>query len=448
MPPKEGREAIDVLLVEDDEQVRKFIARLLTNAGYRIEEAANEQEALSAASRTEFGVVVTDLGLPGIGGAALIERLAESHEATTFVIVTGALDEGLPSSPLLDRAIVAVLTKPFDRDELARVVARASDIHEARRMGDQAGRGGLQVPKCVLIVEHNPDDAELLKRSLSDLYDPTPKILVAGRVEEAEELLGQAEIDLVLSDLGFSDARGLDAVRRLQRVAPGTPLIVLTGLDDDEIENHAVQLGAQDYLIKGAFSPTSLKRVIRHSMERKQAEKELTRLAQTDHLTGLSNRLVFRERATQALARARRRKVGVALLYLDLNGFKDVNDKLGHEAGDAVLREVAERLENAIREVDVAARIGGDEFAVLLEEIGTEEHALQATQRIPEILKLPLSSAQGLPVSFSIGMALHPTHGDSVAELLAAADRAMYSAKRTGTGLIAVGSPIASEAEV
>ncbi|HIF08267.1 MAG TPA: response regulator, partial [Gemmatimonadetes bacterium] len=213
MPPKEGREAIDVLLVEDDEQVRKFIARLLTNAGYRIEEAANEQEALSAASRTEFGVVVTDLGLPGIGGAALIERLAESHEATTFVIVTGALDEGLPSSPLLDRAIVAVLTKPFDRDELARVVARASDIHEARQMGDQAGRGGLQVPKCVLIVEHNPDDAELLKRSLSDLYDPTPKILVAGRVEEAEELLGQAEIDLVLSDLGggFGDGRGSQA---------------------------------------------------------------------------------------------------------------------------------------------------------------------------------------------------------------------------------------------
>jgi diguanylate cyclase (GGDEF)-like protein len=430
MRPKQRRQAVDVLLVEDDEHLRQYIARLLASEGYRVEEAEDEGQALSAASRTDFGVVVTDLGLPGIGGVALIELLAERQKATTFVIVTGLLDEGLPSSPILDRTIVAVLTKPLDRDELCRVVERAFDIHETRQTGEQAFNGGVQPPKSVLVLEENPDDVELVKQYLSELYEPTPEILVAGRVQDAEELLGQVDIDLVLSDLRFADARGLDAVRRLQKVAPDRPLIVLTGLDDEALGNHAVQLGAQEYLIKGAFSLTSLKRVIRYSMERKQLESELTRLAQTDHLTGLSNRLAFHDLATHALARARRNgEATLAVLYMDLNGFKAINDRLGHEGGDAVLCEVADRLRRAIREVDLAARLGGDEFAVLLEGVGTEELALQAAHR-----------ARGMPVSFSIGMSLHPAHGDTVDELLATADCAMYRAKRARTGQISVAS--------
>jgi diguanylate cyclase (GGDEF)-like protein len=441
MRPKQRRQAVGVLLVEDDEHLRQYIARLLASEGYRVEEAEDEGQALSAASRTDFGVVVTDLGLPGIGGVALIELLAERQKATTFVIVTGLLDEGLPSSPILDRTIVAVLTKPLDRDELCRVVERAFDIHETRQTGEQAFNGGVQPPKSVLVLEENPDDVELVKQYLSELYEPTPEILVAGRVQDAEELLGQVDIDLVLSDLRFADARGLDAVRRLQKVAPDRPLIVLTGLDDEALGNHAVQLGAQEYLIKGAFSLTSLKRVIRYSMERKQLESELTRLAQTDHLTGLSNRLAFRDRATHALARARRNgEATLAVLYMDLNGFKAINDRLGHEGGDAVLCEVADRLRRAIREVDLAARLGGDEFAVLLEGVGTEELALQAAHRIPEILEFPLKCARGMPVSFSIGMSLHPAHGDTVDELLATADCAMYRAKRARTGQISVAS--------
>ena len=108
--------------------------------------------------------------------------------------------------------------------------------------------------------------------------------------------------------------------------------------------------------------------------------------------------------------------------------------------GGAVLCEVADRQRRAIREVDLAARLGGDEFAVLLEGIGTEELALQAAHRIPEILEFPLKCARGIPVSSSIGMSLHPAHGDTVDELLATADCAMYSVKRARTGQISVAS--------
>ena len=440
MPPTKQRHAIDLLLVEDDPAVRDVLARLLQADGYRVTEASDGPQAISLASEQEFGVVVTDLGLPGIQGAELIERLAQDHAATTFVVVTGLLDAGLPRSSVLDRAIVGVLSKPIDRDEFSRLVTHARDLHAARKSVEKGGRGADQAPTRILVVEDNPADVALLKRDIAKLYATAPSIVVADCLADAEDLLAQGDIDLVLSELGLPDARGLDAVRRLQRVAPTTALIVLTGLKDDELGDHALQLGAQDYLIKGEFGLPSLKRVIRHSMNRKRAQNELARLAQIDHLTGLANRFGFHDLGSRALARARRRGSGVAILYLDLDGFKAINDTLGHKAGDAVLGEVSARLQGAIRDIDLAARLGGDEFAVLVEDVRSEDTARRATQRIPAAFSDPLETAKGLPVSFSIGMSLHPAHGDSVDELLSAADQAMYDAKRSGQGLIRVWS--------
>ena len=135
MRSKGQRQAIDLLLVEDEPQVRDLMARVLEADGYRVTQASDGSQALSVASLQEFGVVVTDLGLPGIRGADLIERLAEGRTATTFVVVTGLLDGGLPSSAVLDRAIVGVLSKPFDRDGLSRLVAHASDLHGRHQSG-------------------------------------------------------------------------------------------------------------------------------------------------------------------------------------------------------------------------------------------------------------------------------------------------------------------------
>ncbi|HKK07403.1 MAG TPA: EAL domain-containing protein [Gemmatimonadota bacterium] len=161
-------------------------------------------------------------------------------------------------------------------------------------------------------------------------------------------------------------------------------------------------------------------------------ERRLERLAYRDPLTGLPNRRLLRARAEQALALARRGGGEVGLIYLDLDGFKQVNDRLGHLVGDRVLKEVAERIASAVREADTAARIGGDEFAILLSEIEGETGALQAADRVQASLAPPIQIEDDtLFVAASMGIALFPTWAESFDEMLEQADLALYGDGRT-----------------
>ncbi len=172
---------------------------------------------------------------------------------------------------------------------------------------------------------------------------------------------------------------------------------------------------------------------------RRAREEQLEQLAYRDPLTGLANRRVLRERAEQALALARRGDSQVALLYLDLVGFKEINDQLGHLAGDQVLEEVARRLTGAIRDADTAARIGGDEFAVLLSEIEGEGGALQAARRVQEAFERPFEAdGHTLEIVISIGLALFPTYASTFDAMLDQADMAMYGARRLKSGGIQI----------
>ncbi len=159
----------------------------------------------------------------------------------------------------------------------------------------------------------------------------------------------------------------------------------------------------------------------------------LTELATHDDLTGLPNRALFRDRLGHALARAEREKRLMALLYLDLDRFKDINDTLGHDAGDELVRSVAGLLVSATRAGDTVARLGGDEFVVLVEDIEDDEGALSAVERVFSALHAPVVVAGSeLRVTTSIGVALAPRDGETGEALMAAADRAMYRAKAGG----------------
>jgi diguanylate cyclase (GGDEF)-like protein/PAS domain S-box-containing protein len=161
--------------------------------------------------------------------------------------------------------------------------------------------------------------------------------------------------------------------------------------------------------------------------------QRLTELSQHDDLTKLANRLLFRDRLEHALSRARRTGTQVAVIYLDVDRFKTVNDTLGHQAGDRLLQVIAGVLRSSVREIDTVARLGGDEFAVLVEELRTESEASTALQRIFSALSSPVVlGGTELLISVSIGVALGPRDGTSWDALLAAADRAMYHAKADG----------------
>ncbi len=165
----------------------------------------------------------------------------------------------------------------------------------------------------------------------------------------------------------------------------------------------------------------------------KQAHERIAHLAHHDLLTNLPNRLLFFDRVNQSLAQAQRQGSRLAVMYIDLDKFKPINDSCGHAAGDYVLQQVALRMESCVRHSDTVGRIGGDEFVVLLPDITAPERVIQVAEKIRQTLKQPIEFGDRFfEISSSIGIALYPDHGDTVDQLALCADCAMYQAKESG----------------
>ena len=212
----------------------------------------------------------------------------------------------------------------------------------------------------VLSIEDNPGDAILVREMLRDASPDGFVLENHDRLSTAVAQLLEGSVDCVLLDLSLPDAEGLEALAQVRTVALDVPIVVLTGRTDEVLAVQAVHEGAQDYLIKGQVDARLLSRSINYAIERKRAEVELAHQAMHDALTGLPNRALFYDRLGQALNRGGRQGTAVAVLFLDLDRFKLVNDSLGHSAGDTLLVAVAERLAGVLRAGDTAARFGGD----------------------------------------------------------------------------------------
>ncbi|MDI3259580.1 MAG: EAL domain-containing protein [Sinobacteraceae bacterium] len=301
-------------------------------------------------------------------------------------------------------------------------------------------------PLALLLVEDSPADARLLQEALRPAVDAGRlRLAFARTLAEAITELRRREFCCALLDLGLPDARGVSNVEALRLIDPRVAVVVLTGLDSDASAQTALKLGAQDYVVKGREAPEELLKRIRLAVQRHRQLLELEdrhrrqfQSASRDQLTGLANRQLFEDRVQQALAHARRGGLRFALCYLDLDGFKAVNDQYGHAVGDALLKEVAGLLQEEVRESDTVARLGGDEFGVLLVPTDDDFHPQQAAQRIYHRLNaLRQIGDWPLQVSCSVGYALYPEHGDHFAVLLHHSDLAMYAAKRRGAGVLA-----------
>src|SRR5439155_6281167 len=217
--------------------------------------------------------------------------------------------------------------------------------------------------------------------------------------------LMEDDTGVVLLDLSLPDARRLEALMQLRAAAPDVPIVILSGLQDELLAVKAVQEGAQDYLIKGRVDGEGLSRSINYAIERKQAEMKLAHRAMHDPLTGLPNRVLFLDRLTHAAAWSKRHRTTFAVLFIDLDRFKLINDTLGHDTGDQVLVEVARRLEEVLRSSDTAARFGGDEFIVLCEDISDDEQTIRIAERIIASIEQPLElESDNVFVSASIGI--------------------------------------------
>lgn len=285
----------------------------------------------------------------------------------------------------------------------------------------------------LLLVEDNPADADFLAASLRRQRAGDVELVNVPTLALATEQLGLDTFDVVLLDLHLPDGSGLQCLDAIQAVNNEIPIVVLSGQDDEEFAVSILNKGAQDYLVKWEGQGRTILRSIRYAIERKKSDLHLNYLAQYDPLTGIPNRQFFNDQLTRATARARRDGRKVTLLFLDLDAFKVVNDTLGHDAGDRLLKEVADRIRRSVRTGDVVARLGGDEFAVMLEGLSSPRDVEMLASGLLEVIAQPYHIAdRQLTITTSIGITMYPNDNSDTQMLLKNADIAMYQAKEYG----------------
>jgi len=292
----------------------------------------------------------------------------------------------------------------------------------------------------VILVDDNPNDVKLIGSYLSESDNEQFSLTTFDRIGDAIEALSKNTYNVMLLDLSLPDCSGIRNLNKAHQVVPDMPIIIITNEENDELAIKAVKSGAQDYIVKSTFNASLLFRSIRHAIERKrlwvklaQTEKREHFLATRDVLTGLPNRPTYNERLKRGISYCNRYGGKLAVLFMDLDRFKFVNDTLGHKVGDILLKDVAKRIQTCLRETDIVARLGGDEFIFLLPKIDQSLKAAKVAKHILKVLQAQFFiEEQEIYISASIGIAMYPSDGENAAQLIKNADMAMYSAKESG----------------
>lgn len=283
----------------------------------------------------------------------------------------------------------------------------------------------------VLLLEDDPISAKITTRMLERKGEGRFIVSRRARLDETLQALREGDYDIVLSDLNVPDSEGLKTLAAIAAVAPEVPIVALTATDGDEIGIRAVQLGAQDFLVKGEFNEAALLRSVLHSIERHRLQHTIRQLAIIDELTGLYNRRGFNSLSPAIFGRGLETEDQGFICYFDLDRFKQINDRLGHQMGDAALEEFAAALRNVFRKDTLIARLGGDEFVAM----GVETRPNQVEDTINDLVALLSEHNEQADARFVLETSAGFTRfgrGEtrSLDELLAAADGALYSNKQ------------------
>ncbi|HEV3054539.1 MAG TPA: EAL domain-containing protein [Solirubrobacteraceae bacterium] len=290
---------------------------------------------------------------------------------------------------------------------------------------------GPGVAARVLLVEDNAHDAMLIAEMLRVTWPEGLVLAHASRLADATQELLDHGASCVL--LGLPLHAEFDPVEYVHTAAPDVAIVVLSATSDETEAIGSLRAGAQDHLHKSDLNSSILRRSVLAAIERKRSETQLAHRALHDELTGLPNRALFLDRLGVALDRSRRTSASVAVLFLDVDNFKEVNDSLGHAAGDRVLAALAERLRAMLRPMDTVARFGGDEFTFLFEELASEREVVLIAERISRTTSVPIQHDHGqVTVTVSIGIAMVGDPNIPPETVIREADAAMYRAKELG----------------
>lgn len=414
-----------ILYIEDDSGLSRLLQKSLQRRGYTIDTALDGEVGLLMLASASYDLLLLDYNMPYCGGLDVIRTLAEQGALLPTIMVTGQGNEEIAVEALklgvsdyivkdVEMKYLELLPAIIDRVWLQRQLAKErQQMAEAMRESEERYRK---------LVEMSPEGIALHQEGLMTFINPSgAKILGAAG---AEQVIGRSLFDIVHADLH-------EVVRERMR------FLAETGKQTPWTEEQFVRFDGSviDVEVSAASFPWQggqMTQLIFHDItERKQVEARLQRLALYDSLTGLPNRTLFFDRLNQLLALAKRNSYVLGLLFLDLDGFKQVNDTYGHDVGDELLRQVADRLGRIMRKCDTIARMGGDEFVGLCGRItGAGDAAVVAEKIIAKLQEPYVAGAITCTVGVSIGISIYPNDGEDSDTLLKKADIAMYRVKQ------------------
>jgi diguanylate cyclase (GGDEF)-like protein/PAS domain S-box-containing protein len=422
------------LIVDDDVIVRIFVREVLEQSGHEVREAENGPQALEQFIECRPDIVLLDSMMPGMDGFTACAKFRELVGGSRVpILIMTALDDTESIAKAYERGATDFITKPLNPTILShrvKYMLRSSQTLEALRKSESRLGLAQRIAK-IGNWEWRPDTnrftasselCRLIGVRLQDFGGTLDSFLHVVHAEDRER------VDVALRKI-LTERKPCDIDHRivLPHGADFAVHLQAEAVFDDQLQALTIIGTAQDIT------------------DRKQSEREIYRLAYFDSLTGLANRVLFKDRLTQALAHASRYHSTLAVLFLDLDRFKVINDTLGHNVGDLLLKQVAGRLIESVRHSDSVsrsvdkeenhslARLGGDEFTVLLTNLRDIQDAGTVARRIVEAMANPfLIEGREIFVTISVGIAIFPVDGESIDALLKNADSAMYHAKEQG----------------
>ncbi len=427
-----------VLIVDDEPRARASLKEMLRLAGYEATLAEGGQEAVDLLSERPFDLILLDLNMPDLDGHGVMAFINE-HKIDCDVIVVSGETSFDHATQALRRGAQDFLRKPYAPDELLQAI---SNTLERRKLKQENSSIQQRLEESEnlhkFIVNNSPDMIYLLDQEGRFAFVNDRAETLLGY--QQDELLGEHFYKLIFEDdidqatYTFNERRTGDRATRSSEMrlrckdgespryfeSRSVPIeLSAIGIYSLDVDNHKEFIGTYG--------------VARDITERKQAEELIKYQLYHDLLTNLPNRTLFRDRLNMAMAQSKRSGKKLAILYLDMDRFKIINDSLGHFVGDELLQAVAQRLRSELREADTLARVGGDEFNLLIPEINDDQDARNLAEKILRITTQPfVIKNEEIYISFSIGISIYPSDGDTKDTLIKNADIAMYKVKNAG----------------
>ncbi|MBK7356864.1 EAL domain-containing protein [Propionivibrio sp.] len=429
-----------LLLVDDEPRLLSSLCAMLGDRGFQMLTASSGSETIELLGKLQFDLVLLDLRLPDIGGHEIMDFINAKGIDATVIVLSG--DTGIEAAiGALKRGAYDYLRKPYSREELLKTIDNAL---QQRKLENENRSIAMRLESSEklyrYLVDSSPDIIYTLDQEgrFTFVNDRVKQLLGYG----SQELVGR-HYSVLVHDDDIERARYVFNERRVgERASRNVELRLksLSGEDQERTFDNTLMTISFNSMGMYSLGKEIVNRkffgtygVARDITDRKRAEELISYQAYHDILTDLPNRILFKDRLGLAVIQARRNRAELAVMFVDLDRFKLVNDTLGHVKGDELLQHVSGRLKNCLRRGDTLARIGGDEFTAVLPELRDRQDAEIIAEKFLESLRQPFFlDGKEVYISASIGIAVYPSDGDSIDELLRHADIAMYYVKSQG----------------